>query len=131
MLADQPAAVEDKENPDTISSMSSSGEKQTRQRRESKASVEDKQLLDELIRTPPSRSPRVKHDTLPLPYTGEGPIGGTGSAARAPRVNSLSTPDCHSLPEELQSFAKEKGIELWAGGSGEGGSGESKLSPRR
>ena len=37
-----------------------------------------------------------------------------------PNVNSLDTPDCHSLPKEYTSFAKEKGIELWAGGGGEG-----------
>ena len=39
-------------------------------------------------------------------------------------VNSLDTPDCHSLPKEYTQFAKENKIELWAGGGGEG-SGES------
>lgn len=47
-------------------------------------------------------------------------------------VNSLDTPDCHSLPKEYTQFAKENKIELWAGGGGEG-SGEHDvpgLSPR-
>jgi hypothetical protein len=39
---------------------------------------------------------------------------------RAPAVNRLNTPDCHSLPQDLLKFAKERRIELWAGGSGEG-----------
>jgi len=41
-------------------------------------------------------------------------------------VNSLDTPDCHSLPKEYTQFAKENNIELWAGGGGEG-SGEFPL----
>lgn len=41
-----------------------------------------------------------------------------------PKINSLDTPDCHHLPQEYAGFAKEGGIELWAGGGGEG-SGES------
>jgi hypothetical protein len=41
-------------------------------------------------------------------------------SSRAPKVNSLDTPDCHSLPKEYTGFAKERGIQLWAGGGGEG-----------
>ena len=37
-----------------------------------------------------------------------------------PTVNSLDTPDCHSLPKEYTAFAKEHNIQLWAGGGGEG-----------
>ncbi|KAK4686914.1 hypothetical protein P7C73_g3196, partial [Tremellales sp. Uapishka_1] len=37
-----------------------------------------------------------------------------------PTVNSLDTPDCHSLPKQYSAFAEENGIELWAGGGGEG-----------
>lgn len=40
--------------------------------------------------------------------------------ASAPAVNSLSTPDCQTLPRELLDFAKEKKIDLWAGSTGEG-----------
>jgi len=35
-------------------------------------------------------------------------------------INALDTPDCHHLPKEYTDFAKERGIELWAGGGGEG-----------
>ena len=41
-------------------------------------------------------------------------------SSSAPKVNSLDTPDCHSLPKEYTQYAKERGIELWAGGGGEG-----------
>nr|XP_019050702.1 hypothetical protein I302_01141 [Kwoniella bestiolae CBS 10118]OCF29632.1 hypothetical protein I302_01141 [Kwoniella bestiolae CBS 10118] len=36
------------------------------------------------------------------------------------RVNALDTPDCHHLPKEYTGYAKENGVELWAGGGGEG-----------
>ncbi|ORY24703.1 hypothetical protein BCR39DRAFT_546348 [Naematelia encephala] len=35
-------------------------------------------------------------------------------------VNALDTPDCHSLPKDYSGWAKESGVELWAGGGGEG-----------
>ncbi|ORX34140.1 hypothetical protein BD324DRAFT_166633 [Kockovaella imperatae] len=41
-------------------------------------------------------------------------------AAQAPTINSMDTPDCHHLPREYLDFARERGIELWAGGGGEG-----------
>lgn len=41
-------------------------------------------------------------------------------SASPPKVNSLDTPDCHSLPKEYTHFARENDIELWAGGGGEG-----------
>lgn len=37
-----------------------------------------------------------------------------------PKINMLDTPDCHHLPHDYADFAKEQGIELWAGGGGEG-----------
>ena len=37
-----------------------------------------------------------------------------------PKINAMDTPDCASLPKEYSGFAKEKGIELWASGGGEG-----------
>ena len=37
-----------------------------------------------------------------------------------PKINAMDTPDCASLPEEYSEFAMERGIELWAGGGGEG-----------
>ena len=40
--------------------------------------------------------------------------------ASPPAINSMDTPDCHHLPKEYSSFARSKGIELWAGGGGEG-----------
>lgn len=46
-----------------------------------------------------------------------------GESSLAPKVNSLDTPDCHSLPKEYTQYAKDKGIELWAGGGGEGSGG--------
>ncbi|CAD6581674.1 MAG: hypothetical protein TREMPRED_003062 [Tremellales sp. Tagirdzhanova-0007] len=38
----------------------------------------------------------------------------------APKINAMDTPDCQSLPKEYSAFARERGIELWAGGGGEG-----------
>ena len=38
----------------------------------------------------------------------------------SPRINAMDTPDCQSLPKEYSDFAKERGIDLWAGGGGEG-----------
>ncbi|WWD18217.1 hypothetical protein CI109_102667 [Kwoniella shandongensis] len=35
-------------------------------------------------------------------------------------VNALDTPDCHHLPKEYTGYARENGIELWAGSLGEG-----------
>lgn len=40
-----------------------------------------------------------------------------------PKINAMDTPDCQSLPKEYSGFAREKGIELWAGGGGEGAGG--------
>ena len=37
-----------------------------------------------------------------------------------PMVNAMDTPDCQSLPKEYSGFARDRGIELWAGGGGEG-----------
>jgi hypothetical protein len=37
-----------------------------------------------------------------------------------PSINALDTPDCHHLPKEYTEFAKSAGVELWAGGGGEG-----------
>jgi hypothetical protein len=37
-----------------------------------------------------------------------------------PEINMLDTPDCHHLPKEYSGFAQENGVELWAGGGGEG-----------
>lgn len=37
-----------------------------------------------------------------------------------PKINAMDTPDCHTLPKEYLAFAKEAGVELWAGGGGEG-----------
>ena len=44
----------------------------------------------------------------------------------APKINAMDTPDCQSLPKEYSAFARERGIELWAGGGGEG-AGESRI----
>lgn len=54
-------------------------------------------------------------------------LKGLSQSTSSPKVNSLDTPDCHSLPKDYTEFAKENGIELWAGGGGEG-SGEFKQS---
>ena len=44
------------------------------------------------------------------------------------QVNSLDTPDCHHLPKDFTGWAKENGVQLWAGGGGEG-SGMSPFHP--
>jgi hypothetical protein len=44
------------------------------------------------------------------------------------QVNSLDTPDCHHLPKDFTGWAKENGVQLWAGGGGEG-SGMSPIHP--
>ncbi|OCF75303.1 hypothetical protein I204_04156 [Kwoniella mangroviensis CBS 8886] len=36
------------------------------------------------------------------------------------KVNALDTPDCHHLPKEYTGYARGEGVELWAGGGGEG-----------
>lgn len=36
------------------------------------------------------------------------------------KVNALDTPDCHHLPKEYTEYARKNGVELWAGGGGEG-----------
>jgi hypothetical protein len=46
----------------------------------------------------------------------EGELSGAGRV----QVNSLDTPDCHHLPKEFTGWAKENGVQLWAGGGGEG-----------
>lgn len=51
----------------------------------------------------------------------------TQGKGEKPAINMLDTPDCHHLPHEYSGFAKENGIELWAGGGGEG-AGESRSS---
>ena len=40
-----------------------------------------------------------------------------------PAVNAMDTPDCHHLPRDYTDYARSKGIELWAGGGGEGAGG--------
>lgn len=35
-------------------------------------------------------------------------------------INSLDTPDCHHLPKDYSGWAREAGVQLWAGGGGEG-----------
>ncbi|OCF42874.1 hypothetical protein I317_03351 [Kwoniella heveanensis CBS 569] len=53
--------------------------------------------------------------------SGSGSSTGSGVGAKGGvKVNALDTPDCHHLPKEYTSFAKEKGVQLWAGGGGEG-----------
>jgi hypothetical protein len=42
------------------------------------------------------------------------------SGAGSVKVNSLDTPDCHHLPKDFTGWAKENGVQLWAGGGGEG-----------
>ncbi|WVR05571.1 hypothetical protein IAU60_002590 [Kwoniella sp. DSM 27419] len=43
-----------------------------------------------------------------------------GDGSRGASVNALDTPDCHHLPKEYTGYAKQNGVELWAGGGGEG-----------
>lgn len=108
--------------PYTMASMSSNGEAQRRGPHKA-VNQGDKDLLDSYIKTPP-------RSTLRLP-TDNGDHGETAAAAadttpraahnvRPPAVNSINTPDCQRLSPDLQTYAREKGIELWAGGSGEG-----------
>ncbi|GFZ43377.1 hypothetical protein JCM24511_01097 [Saitozyma sp. JCM 24511] len=44
----------------------------------------------------------------------------TVDSGAPPSINALDTPDCHHLPKEYTEFAKSAGVELWAGGGGEG-----------
>ena len=100
--------------PDTMSSMSTSGGQIDTKKQHSNAGQADKDLLDEYIQTPPNASPRHGMSRLPS-------MNSDGSRkASAPAVNSLSTPECQSLPQELLDFAREKKIDLWAGSTGEG-----------
>jgi hypothetical protein len=100
--------------PDTMSSMSTSGQQLPNKTQTSHLGKADKDLLNEFIRTPPTNSP-------PQNFTRLHSLDVDGSAkVLPPAVNSLSTPDCHSLPQELQDYARDKGIELWAGSAGEG-----------
>ncbi|OXG90807.1 hypothetical protein C345_01539 [Cryptococcus neoformans A2-102-5] len=39
---------------------------------------------------------------------------------RRVKVNALDTPDCHHLPKDYTGYARKNGVELWAGGGGEG-----------
>ena len=55
--------------------------------------------------------------TLYMPL---GLLESLSKCGQAPCINSMDTPDCHHLPREYTEFAKERGIELWAGGGGEG-----------
>lgn len=100
--------------PDTISSMSTSGGQVNPKKQHQSMGEADKALLDEYIRTPPNATPREGMSRAPS-------MSGDGTRkASAPAVNSLSTPDCQTLPRELLDFAKEKKIDLWAGSTGEG-----------
>ncbi|KAJ9108876.1 hypothetical protein QFC21_000196 [Naganishia friedmannii] len=89
---------------------------------ESTANETDKTLLAELIPPPSTTSTTT---TTSLPNGSANPNGnGTAQANSAgkrtlPAVNCMNTPDCHWLPEELLQYAREQGIELWAGGAGE------------
>jgi hypothetical protein len=75
----------------------------------------DKSLLAELIPNPPGGGATVKEDPARSAQTKKS----TGKAS-LPVVNCMNTPDCHWLPEDLLSYARDNGIELWAGGGGEG-----------
>ncbi len=68
--------------------------------------------------------------SFPAAEAGQRAAAVAGAAANGPAhpalrlaVNRLNTPDCHSLPQDLKAFAKEKKIQLWAGGTGEGSGG--------
>jgi hypothetical protein len=101
--------------PDTISSMSTSGGQiHPGQQQQSASGRRDKDLLNEYIRTPPTGSPRQGVSRAPSMNA-----DGTKKATR-PSVNCLSTPECHTLPEDMLAFAREKKIDLWAGSAGEG-----------
>jgi hypothetical protein len=100
--------------PDNMSSMSTSGGQMNPKKQQSNAGQADKALLDEYIQTPPNASPRKETSRLPS-------MNGDGTRkVSAPAVNSLSTPECQSLPQELLDFARNKDIDLWAGSTGEG-----------
>ncbi len=100
------------------------------------ATKEDKALLEEMLAS--ATSPPITvggADTAGSAAKQDGvAVASSTSTATSPstpasthrqlKVNSLNTPDCHSLPEGLLKWAKEEGVELWAGGSGIG-SGES------
>ncbi|ODO07615.1 hypothetical protein L198_01196 [Cryptococcus wingfieldii CBS 7118] len=45
--------------------------------------------------------------------------GGEGEGEGV-EANVLDTPDCHHLPGEYAGYAREKGVQLWAGGGREG-----------
>ena len=65
--------------------------------------------------------PRVKAlGTLYLPLN---LLASLSQTKIPPAINSMDTPDCHHLPKEYSGFAKEQGIQLWAGGGGEGSGG--------
>ncbi len=55
--------------------------------------------------------------TLYLPLES---LRGLSEERVCPRINAMDTPDCQTLPKEYAAFARERGIELWAGGGGEG-----------
>lgn len=99
--------------PNTISSMSTSGQPTQPDPQRHHPAKQDQDLLNEYIRTPPPRSPVQKSANL-IPA-----LDGSRPSSR-PAVNSLTTPDCHSLPQDLQDYAQANGIELWAGSAGEG-----------
>ncbi len=83
------------------------------------ATAQDRQLLSDMPKQLGSDVTHISHAHH----------NGSNKAVKPPAVNRLNTPDCHSLPRDLLNFAKERGISLWAGGSGEG-SGECLLSAR-
>jgi len=113
--ADSAAQETHDPTPDTISSMSTSGgQVHPEQQQQSASGRRDKDLLNEYIRTPPTGSPRQGLSRVPSMNA-----DGTKKATR-PLVNCLSTPECHSLPEDMLAFARENKIDLWAGSTGEG-----------
>ncbi|KAJ9125221.1 hypothetical protein QFC22_000175 [Naganishia vaughanmartiniae] len=83
----------------------------------------DKSLLAELI-PPPVTTASLSNGSANANTNGNGHIESNGATAAAatrklPAVNCMNTPDCHWLPDELLEYAREQGIELWAGGAGE------------
>lgn len=87
----------------------------------------DKTLLAELIPPPPAltETGSLPNGSASTSTTTNGNGNGNaqavnGAATRIlPAVNCMNTPDCHWLPDELLQYAREQGIELWAGGAGE------------
>lgn len=75
-------------------------------------SEKDKSLLAELIPEPGIANADVLEEGKPS--------AAGKNATMLPAVNCMNTPDCHWLPEDLLQYAKANGIELWAGGGGEG-----------